>query len=178
MNLEYQLNKPSVAFNEIYFDSPQIEILCGSTFGSLCCIKHRNLNLIYFSRLSLILILGDVTKGLRQGDPLSPYLFIIGMDVLSKMFVRAENEKTIQGVRVAKMAPSVSHLSFADDSFIFSEATLSETREVKEILDDYCEISSQLINFSKSAILFSKGACGKRCKAITTLLGVRMMTEN
>ena len=65
MNLEYQLNKASVAFNEIYFDSPHIEILCGSTFGSLCCIKHRNLNFIYFSRFSLILILGDVTVGIR-----------------------------------------------------------------------------------------------------------------
>ena len=65
MNIDYQLNKASVAFNEIYFDSPHIEIFCGSTFGSLCCIKHRNLNFICFSRFSLILILGDVTVGIR-----------------------------------------------------------------------------------------------------------------
>ena len=41
MIIDYQLNKASAAFNEIYFDSPQVEILCGSTFGSLCCIKHK-----------------------------------------------------------------------------------------------------------------------------------------
>ena len=41
MNIEYQLNQASAAFNGIYFDSPRVEILCGSTFGSLCCIKHR-----------------------------------------------------------------------------------------------------------------------------------------
>ena len=66
MNIDYQLNKASVAFNEIYFDSPHVEkFFCGSTFGSLCCIKHRNLKFIYFSRFSLILILGDVTVGIR-----------------------------------------------------------------------------------------------------------------
>ena len=64
----------------------------------------------------------------------------------------------------------MSYLLFIGDIFIFSRATLPETGEVKEIIDHYCDVSGQLINFSKSAIVLSKGACGKRCKAIAIIL--------
>ena len=63
------------------------------------------------------------TRGLRQGDPLSPFLFILGIEVLPRMLLRAENE-------IAKEAPSISHLLFADDSFIFCRLNLEEAREV------------------------------------------------
>lgn len=60
-------------------------------------------------------------RDLRQGDPLSLYLFILVSDVLSKMISRADN-KQLQGVKMSAHGPSISHLFFADDTLIFLKA--------------------------------------------------------
>lgn len=57
-------------------------------------------------------------KGLRQGDPLSSYLFLICMDGLSALIKSYERRGLIKGIKVARGAPSVSHMFFADDSYI------------------------------------------------------------
>lgn len=49
--------------------------------------------------------------------------------MLSRMFLKAENDKTTAGVQIAKSAPSISHLFFADESFIFTGATIQEARK-------------------------------------------------
>jgi hypothetical protein len=60
--------------------------------------------------------------GLRQGDPLSPYLFILCAEGLSALIRNAEARGVLQGVRVCRIAPRVSHLLFADDCFLFFQA--------------------------------------------------------
>jgi hypothetical protein len=64
--------------------------------------------------------MGDFTpsRGLRQGDPLSPYLFLICAEGLPSALAHREEVLGIEGVRVCTNAPSVSHLLFADDSLI------------------------------------------------------------
>jgi hypothetical protein len=58
-------------------------------------------------------------RGLRQGDPLSPYLFILWDNVLSGLINQAQNNKIIHGIKIAHGAPEISHLLFADDSLFF-----------------------------------------------------------
>jgi hypothetical protein len=58
------------------------------------------------------------TRGLRQGDPLSPYLFVICAKVLSALLQDAEANGKISGVKKIQAAPAVTHLFFADDSVI------------------------------------------------------------
>jgi hypothetical protein len=58
-------------------------------------------------------------RGLRQGDPLSPYLFILWANVLSGLINQAQNNKIIHGIKIAHGAPEISHLLFADDSLFF-----------------------------------------------------------
>ncbi|KAF7143420.1 hypothetical protein RHSIM_Rhsim05G0112800 [Rhododendron simsii] len=55
-------------------------------------------------------------RGLRQGDPLSPYLFLIAVNVFSSLMNKATCNKTLAGVRMKRKCPIVSHLLFADDS--------------------------------------------------------------
>ena len=70
-------------------------------------------------------------------------------------------------------------LSFAmPHNFIFCNATINKARELKDILDDYCEASGHLVNLKKPAIYFSKGACKNRCNNVAKALGVRFMDKN
>ncbi|XP_061999476.1 uncharacterized protein LOC133716838 [Rosa rugosa] len=95
-------------------------------------------------------------RGLRQGDSISPYLFLVCAEALSKMILRAEEDQRIHGVRLCTGAPSISHLFFADDAFIFFKAELEECLVFKEIFDKYEKASGQAINYQKSCISFSK----------------------
>lgn len=95
------------------------------------------------------------SRGLRQGDPLSPYLFLICVEGLSSSIKKAADEGRIQGCRIHRQAPSITHLLFADDSFLFCRATMEEVNEIKSILQAYEVDSGQAINFQKSGIFFS-----------------------
>ncbi|XP_019184779.1 PREDICTED: uncharacterized protein LOC109179736 [Ipomoea nil] len=83
------------------------------------------------------------TRGLRQGDPLSPYLFIICAEGLSVLLQRAQDKGLIHGCRVARGAPPISHLFFADDSLLFFRANMQEASEIKNCLLLYESLSGQ-----------------------------------
>ncbi|XP_073367527.1 uncharacterized protein [Aegilops tauschii subsp. strangulata] len=105
---------------------------------------------------------GDVTetiipeRGLRLGDPLSPYLSLICAEGFSAMLHEAERKGRLKGIKICNNAPSVSHLLFADDSLLLIEAERNSVQEVNRILSNYEACSGQVVNKEKSAILFSK----------------------
>ena len=103
---------------------------------------------------------GDIVphRELRQGDPLSPFIFILCTEALVSLLNHAENQGKITGMRIAKAYPSVSHLLFADDSFFFCkvESRKCECNKVMKALKVYGKASGQCINFDKSSLLFWK----------------------
>ncbi|KAL0463003.1 UNVERIFIED_CONTAM: putative mitochondrial protein [Sesamum latifolium] len=111
-------------------------------------------------------------RGIRQGDPLSPYLFLFCAKVLSHLLQQAEIKGEIQGVAVARHAPQVSHLLFADDTMIFFEATHKAICTVKEILLKFEMASVLKINLEKSAVVFSSNVHITRQEELATILGV------
>ena len=73
-------------------------------------------------------------RGLRQGDPLLPYLFIICAKGPSTMLKEAEVCGDLHGYYISKGAPSISHMLFADDSFLFYNASEQECSKMQKIL--------------------------------------------
>lgn len=102
---------------------------------------------------------GPVTtmRGLRQGDSISPYLFILGAEVLSRILLKKEKRRTIHGVKVSRFVPSISNLFFADDNLLFCKAEIHKVRVFKDTLDGYCCLSGQLINLKNLQPTLAKG---------------------
>ena len=94
-------------------------------------------------------------KGLRQGDPLSPYLFLMCANVLSLYLQKAEHDKLINGVKVDRSGYTFTHLLFANDSLFFFKKDNKLVANLKKILDWYCKIFGQDINFGKSNLYCS-----------------------
>ncbi|GAA0169691.1 hypothetical protein LIER_40809 [Lithospermum erythrorhizon] len=70
------------------------------------------------------------TWGVRQGDLLSPYLFLLCGKGLTSMLRSAEERRAISGIRISRESPSISHILFADDTMIFGRATVEEAEVI------------------------------------------------
>lgn len=90
-----------------------------------------------------------LSRGLRQGDPLSPYLFIIGKEILARLIDREVERGTIRGVKVSIEAPAIMKLFYVDDVMLFCNAKMAEVRALMNCLNSYCEWSVQCINIDK-----------------------------
>lgn len=118
------------------------------------------------------------SRGIKQGDPLSPYLFICIVEAFIALIAQAERRGEIRGIRVSRHAPSISTLCFADDTLLFCRATEAEAVVLKGILDKYALVSGQVINYEKSSMTFSKGTSQPRRNQIQATLGVETVTKH
>jgi hypothetical protein len=100
------------------------------------------------------------SRGIHQGDPLSPYLFMLCAADLSCLLKHSGPQFLSKGIRVGIHAPWISHLLFADDCLVFTQASDRGPSRLKEILSVYQKGSGQMVNMSKSAIFF-----GSNCDA-------------
>ncbi|PKU65218.1 Putative ribonuclease H protein [Dendrobium catenatum] len=91
--------------------------------------------------------------GIRQGCPLSPYLFCIAMDVFSCLIDNDSNQDNFIGFH--KHGVNISHLLYADDLLIFGEASLNNRAALRKILDIFAKVSGLLVNHEKSQIIIS-----------------------
>ena len=112
------------------------------------------------------------TGGIRQGDPLSPFPFLLCTEGLNGLIKKADLQGDIHGYSFCRRGPKLMHLLFADDILIFCRATMEECANVLEILKAYEEASSQKMNRSKTSLFFSKSTSEEVKHGIKAALGV------
>ncbi|KAA3465999.1 reverse transcriptase [Gossypium australe] len=95
------------------------------------------------------------SRGLRQGDSLSPFLFLICSEGLSALMRLATRDGLMRGAKASRSGPQISHLLFADDCILFGEVNANEALVLKLILREYERCSGQRVNYDKSTIFFS-----------------------
>ncbi|XP_021743996.1 uncharacterized protein LOC110710043 [Chenopodium quinoa] len=90
---------------------------------------------------------------------------------------KAYDRGLLQGIKISRRAPSISHLFFADDALFYFKATPASIRVVKETLQDFCQLSGEVINMKKSSILFSPNTPSRFVRILRQPLGIRSNTE-
>lgn len=114
----------------------------------------------------------------QQGDPISPYLYIMCVEGLGDIIRRQESVGLIHGCSIAKGAPPISHLLFADDCYLFFRANKMEAGCIKNMLQRYELISGQTINYSKSNITFNPNTNVEDKTKVCEKLGVQEINEH
>ena len=122
---------------------------------------------------------GDIrpSRGIRQGDPLSPYLFLLCSEGLNRMLQKAAHNDQTRGFSLCKNGPKILTLFFADDSLLFCRATMSNLQAIRAILSLYERASGQKLNREKTSIFFSKATSEGTREEISNFLGVPEVKE-
>ena len=83
-----------------------------------------------------------LSRGICQGDSLSLYLFLLCVEDFTSLLAKAERDRRIKGVSICRGAPTISNLTFTDDSILFCRATTGEVQVINEMLQVYANASS------------------------------------
>lgn len=116
-------------------------------------------------------------RGLRQGCPLSAYLFLIYAEVFTNLLPQAESQKQIHGIKFSKDM-SITHLLFADDSLIFIKATKEDSLCLKKIFECYTTASGQVFNYKKSSMFFSQNTKQELISSIKNVFQLQVVSRH
>ena len=157
--LEWSFIKDMLIRINRMMDLIEIIISCVSTITTSILVNGDALEPIYPSR------------GIRQGDPLSPYLFIICMDYLGQLIEEKCMMKLWQPIKASQSGPDFSDLFFADDLVLFAKADYVNCSAIRDVLDEFCCLLGQTVSESKSRVYFSPNVDRDTRESLYDILG-------
>ena len=117
------------------------------------------------------------SRGIRQGDAISPYLFVLCMELLNHVISNVVESRTWKPIQLSKIRPNLSHLFFADDLILFAEAWMGQIKAVMKCLEIFCSMSSQKVSLHKSSIFFSKNVAKEVAEDIVKIAGILLTKD-
>lgn len=94
-------------------------------------------------------------RGIHQGDPLSPYIFVLCLERLSHLINCKVEPEVWKPIALSHRGPYISHLFFADDVILFAKAEMSQATVIYDYLSWFCNSAGQKVSFTKLIVLFS-----------------------
>lgn len=116
-------------------------------------------------------------QGIRQGDPISPYIFILGMELITHLIQQKISTKLWTPYKFRNNEPIISHLFFANDIILFSTANIVNIEAVKDVLCSCCSLSGLSINLDKSRVWFSKTVNTNTLSHFQNSMGIRVAPD-
>ena len=110
------------------------------------CLKSASISVLVNGSPSTEFLL---KRGLRQGDPLAPFLFNVVAESLNGLIRRAKDENLYKGFQIGADLVDISILQYADDTIFFGEATMENVTAIKAILRTFELASGLKINYAK-----------------------------
>lgn len=117
------------------------------------------------------------SRGIRQGDPLSPYLFVMCMERLYQTIEEAIVNNKWRPIRASRNGPLLSNLFFADDIVLFAEADIDQANVINDCLTRFCLASGQKISCSKSRVYFSSNVSNEEKAAVSEALNIESTND-
>ena len=111
------------------------------------------------------------SRGIRQGDPLSPYLFILCMKFLGHLIEEKCEAKLWNLVRASRSGPFFWDLFSVDDLVLFASADQDNCNTIKELLHEFCQKSGQRVSEVKSCVFFSPNVGSNQRELLSSILG-------
>jgi len=96
--------------------------------------------------------ISPLVNGLRQGCPLSPFLYILMADSLSRKLSAEKVSGSLPGLKPSPSSPAQNHALFADDSLLLGGASVRIAKAFDSVLNCYCKVSGASINEKKSEV--------------------------
>ena len=87
------------------------------------------------------------SRGLRQGDPLSPMPFVIVVEAFNALMEKAKHQALLKGFAIESVDQEVTHFQFADDTIVFCDASMTQVIKLKFILKWFEMLSGMKINY-------------------------------
>lgn len=115
----------------------------------------------------------SIAKGVRQGDPLAPFLFILAAEGFNQAYKAALDKELISGVQVGRDKVVVSHIQYADDMILFAKWSMKNLRNIGNLVKCFSMASGLKVNMNKSHV-FGLGTSHGEADNIAKKLGCKV----